>query len=247
MDLTTMRLLIQNSKKLTAFTGAGISTNCGIPDFRGPEGIYEIARRKYDLPTPESLFDLAYFKNHPEPFFDFLNGMIKQSPRPGVVHQFLAEKEKREELALVLTQNIDNLHQKAGLTRLLACHGTMDRGHCLSCHKEYSYGEYIAPVLDNKIPLCSCGGIIKPDIVFFGESLPEEFYTLFQDMPETDLFVAMGTSLKVDPAASWAVKMAINNRSILINREKTDYDHLFDHVIHRDLDSFFKPLQPLND
>ncbi|MDC7224701.1 MAG: silent information regulator protein Sir2, partial [Spirochaetales bacterium] len=142
----------------------------------------------------------------------------------------------------IITQNIDRLHQRAGSKKIFECHGTYDTGRCRQCGKTYKYSYYEGSLGKGEIPRCNCGGVIKPDVVFFGESLPEEFYRLWENPPQGDLLLILGTSLNVRPAADLALKLAGRMKSILINRDRTDYDSLMDYTIHEDLDTFVNSL-----
>ncbi len=190
--------LISKSHNIVALTGAGISTAAGIPDFRGPKGIY--VTRQYD---PEKTFDIDWFDNDPHYFFDFAKDFLSTVDRiqPTVAHGFLATLEQQGRLKALVTQNIDGLHQKAGSKNVLEVHGSFQRGHCRKCGHAYSYEQLKSKILSEAVPHCEkCGGVIKPDIVFYGEAV--------QDLDEAesyarhaDLFLVIGTSLTVYPAA----------------------------------------------
>ncbi len=230
--------LIAGSKAITVFTGAGISTNCGIPDFRSEKGLYEIVKQKYRLPYPEAIFDISYFRTNPEPFFNLSKELFSDSVQPSFAHRFVAWLEERGRIALVMTQNIDMLHTKAGSKRVIECHGSFLTGHCMKCRKEHDHASFETDIREDRIPVCGCGGVIKPDVVFFGERLPEAFNEAFARPPETDLLIVMGTSLAVEPAASFALMLAKKTKSIIVNKDSTQYDRLFTHVLHMDTDDF---------
>ncbi len=241
--------LFQAAQKIIVFTGAGISTNCGIPDFRSPNGLYRTLKQRYnDLPYPEAIFDLGYFQENPAPFFDLSRDICSQNAEPSLAHKFIAWLESEGKIALVVTQNIDMLHHRSGLKKVLECHGTYRSAHCLSCRKYYTFEDIDDDMLAGEIPHCDCGGIIKPDIVFFGEALPQRFYELYAKPPDADLVLVMGSSLTVEPAAGFAVNLAQNIPSILVNLEPTHYDGLFTYAIHQDIDMFtqqvWSELQP---
>lgn len=233
-----IKKLINESKNLIVFTGAGISTNSGIPDFRSKGGLYEMVGKEYTLPYPEAIFDIDYFRKNPKPFYNLSRNLLSEQSRPTACHKLLARLEQESKVSLVITQNIDHLHQKAGSQNVMECHGTYETGHCLDCRKEYLLDDYKTTLLQGDIPYCKCGGYIKPDIVFFGEQLPSEFYSLCKNPPFSDLILIMGTSLKVQPAAGLALMIAEKVPSIFVNRDATEYDNLFDYVIHDDLDVF---------
>ena len=227
------------SNKITFFTGAGISTNCGIPDFRGPKGLYSFVQEKYNLPYPEAIFDINYFCTNPKPFFDLSKDLLSNKIIPSISHKFIAWLEEKNKISLVMTQNIDMLHQKAGNKKVLGCHGTYSTATCINCKKQYILNEIEDSLKAGKPPVCKCNGIIKPDIVFFGEQLPSEFFNAYQNPPETDLLVVMGTSLTVQPAASFALKLSTTAKySIIVNLSSTDFDGHFKYSINEDLDKF---------
>lgn len=230
--------LIKKSKNILVFTGAGISTSSGILDFRSENGLYSLLSKNTDLPYPEAIFDIKYFKKNPKPFFSLAKNMLEQHAKPTNCHKLLAELEKNNQISLVLTQNIDMLHQAAGSKKVLECHGSFMSAHCLDCHSAYNLNDYKQRVLDDSIPYCNCGGIIKPDITFFGESLPSAFYDLVNNPPETDLVLILGSSLNVQPAAGFALEMAMKVPSILVNLAATPYDNAISLVYHEDLEVF---------
>jgi len=189
---------IINSKKCTALTGAGVSTLSGLPDFRGPDGIYK---------DPESarMFDSDLFRKDPAFFYSKAGEIVYtlHTCRPSLVHTVLAEMEKAGFLQTVITQNIDMLHQKAGSKRVLELHGSPEVHTCMGCRKQFSY-EQVFPKAANGLPFyCTdCGEPVKPNITFFGEALPEEAFSQAQeDIYSSDLLLVLGTSLTVYPAA----------------------------------------------
>lgn len=230
--------LFKKSSKITAFTGAGISVSCGIPDFRSENGLYSVVRDKYDLPYPEAIFDINYFKNNPAPFFDISKDLIGAKIEPSPAHKFIAKLEDMGKLALVITQNIDGLHTKAGNKKVIECHGTYSTAHCLTCKKKYHLEEIKGSLEAGKIVYCSmCGGIVKPDIVFFGEQLPKEFYELYDNCLDTDLLFVVGSSLTVQPAAGFALGLARRTPSVMLNYSKTEYDNCFTWVVNDKADN----------
>lgn len=232
--------LFKNSKYITAFTGAGISTSCGIPDFRGPKGLYSFVQKKYNLPYPEAIFDIDFFKSNPMPFYQFSKELFTEKAMPSITHKFIAWLEKQNKISLVMTQNIDMLHTIAGNKKVIECHGGYQTAHCINCGKKYKFEDIENSMKNGKVPYCNCGGIIKPDVVFFGEELPFEFYKVYESPPKTDLLVVMGSSLTVQPAANFALNIANSTASILINLDRTDYDYMFTYTIHDDLDKASK-------
>jgi len=189
--------LIRRSKRVVALTGAGISTAAGIPDFRGPQGLY--VTRQYD---PETVFDISYFHRDPEPFYDFTRDFLSaiHTIEPTFTHSFLADLEAQGKLTAVVTQNIDSLHQKAGSGNVISVHGDYWTSHCLACRKDFELARMEEMVREAPVPLCSCGGVIKPDVVFFGEAVRDLEHAAFA-VAASDLLLVLGSSLAVYPAA----------------------------------------------
>lgn len=189
--------LIKNAKSIVALTGAGISTSAGIPDFRGPQGLY--VTRQYD---PETVFDIDYFLQDPKPFFDFARDFVQleEKIKPTLTHYFLAKLEQLDTFKGVITQNIDALHHKAGSHKVYEIHGTIWSSTCMNCSRKYSYDEMKTKIKKESIALCTCTGVIKPDIVFFGENVHhlQESADLAE---QADLFFVIGSSCVVYPAA----------------------------------------------
>ncbi|XP_021378469.1 NAD-dependent protein deacetylase sirtuin-2-like isoform X2 [Mizuhopecten yessoensis] len=214
-------------KNIITMSGAGISTSAGIPDFRSPvTGLYDNLE-KYDLPYPEAMFDLEYFQKNPEPFFSLAKELWPGIFKPTPCHYFIKMLHSKGLLLRHYTQNIDTLENQAGLDpeKLVEAHGSFLTAHCLVCKKEYSKGFMEDKVLAGEIPMCDiqeCTGIIKPDIVFFGDTLPKRFADCVEeDFGKCDLLVIMGTSLVVQPFASLSYRVPANTPRFYINLEKT--------------------------
>lgn len=190
--------LLRGAGRIAALTGAGVSTAAGIPDFRGPQGLY--VTRRYD---PERTFDIGYFDRDPSYFFAFARDFLELVERiqPTPTHRFLAALEGQGRLEAVITQNIDGLHQRAGSRRVLEVHGSVRSGHCRRCGKAFGYEALKAKILATDISRCeSCGGVVKPDIVFFGEAV-REMDEASRLAARADVFLVIGSSLTVYPAA----------------------------------------------
>ncbi|GLV40123.1 Sirtuin 2 [Carabus blaptoides fortunei] len=218
--------LIRNKKctNIITMAGAGISTSAGIPDFRSPgSGLYANLQ-KYNLPHPQAVFELDFFDENPKPFFALAKELYPGSFKPTICHYFLKILEQKGLLLRHYTQNIDTLERVAGISdeKLVEAHGTFYTGHCLCCRKEYSLSWMKERIFDDKIPICNaCPGVVKPDIVFFGENLPDKFYKCMNtDFQECDLLIVMGSSLVVQPFASLVDRVPDNCPRLLINREK---------------------------
>ncbi|MCX7828225.1 MAG: Sir2 family NAD-dependent protein deacetylase [Thermanaerothrix sp.] len=192
-----MAQAIKESQRITVLTGAGISTEAGIPDFRGPKGIY----RTLNVKDPEGIFDIRRFREDPSEFYSFHRGLmdIMLNAQPTFTHRFLAELEGSQKVT-VITQNVDGLHQRAGSRDVIEIHGGITHNFCSSCGKAYSVQDVRELLGLNEVPRCPCSGIIRPDIVFFGEPV-KHLDRCFKSASESDLMLVIGTSLNVTPAA----------------------------------------------
>ncbi|KAM9318277.1 NAD-dependent protein deacetylase sirtuin-2 [Pholidichthys leucotaenia] len=213
-------------KNIICMVGAGISTSAGIPDFRSPgTGLYANLQ-KYNLPYPEAIFQIDYFKEHPEPFFALAKELYPGQFKPTICHYFMKMLKDKGLLTRCYTQNIDTLERVAGLEGedLIEAHGTFYTSHCMSfcCRKEYSLDWMKEKIFSDNIPKCDkCSSLVKPDIVFFGENLPVRFFTSIKmDFPLCDLLIVMGTSLQVQPFASLVGRVSKRCPRLLINMEK---------------------------
>ena len=226
---------IRESKATVALTGAGISTNAGIPDFRGPSGIYTIG--KYD---PDKVFEFISFIEDPKPFYDFAREFIKilDSCEPTYTHRFFARLEEVGKLDGVITQNIDALHERAGNKNIINLHGSIHKSYCLKCGKEYRLKEMKRKIFEETIPHCdSCKGLIKPDIVFFGENV-KDFSKAEELVYFSDLFLIVGTSLEVYPANS-LVDFS-RGRIVFVGKGTSRLNRYVDLLVNEDIDSFFR-------
>lgn len=229
--------LIDNSNNIVFFGGAGVSTESGIPDFRSKDGLYN---QKYDYP-PEEILSHSFFMNNISEFFKFYREKMNSLKyKPNITHRKLAELERVGKLKAVVTQNIDGLHQKAGSKKVFELHGSIYKNHCMKCHKFYS-AEY---VFDSKdIPRCTCGGIIKPNVVLYEEGLDENTYNnAIISIQNADMLIVGGTSLTVYPA-SGLINYFGGNNLVLINRDTTPFDNVADLVINESLGKVFEKLR----
>lgn len=214
---------LKRAKRVVFLGGAGVSTESGIPDFRSKSGIYQTS----ELPC-EQILHHDFFMRHPTEFYDFYKkNMIYPDARPNEAHKALATLEKMGLLTAVVTQNIDGLHQAAGSRNVIELHGSIHRNHCIQCGKSYP----LQAVMDAEgVPVCSCGGMIRPDVVLYGEALREEDIDgAVRSIADCDLLIVGGTSLTVYPAAG-LIRYA-RGRIVLINRDETPYDDRCDLVI----------------
>jgi len=212
--------IIKESDNIVAFTGAGVSTESNIPDFRSPGGLYSTLRYGYQ---PETIISRTFFFEHPEIFFDFYrNQMVYKDAQPNDCHKALAKLEECGKLKAVITQNIDGLHQKAGSKNVLELHGTIYSNHCINCSRFFDL-DYILKTTG--VPICKkCGGIVKPDVVLYEESLNARLLAkAAQYIAEADVLLVMGSSLVVYPAAG-LVDYYKGDKLILINKSSTPYD-----------------------
>lgn len=224
-DLERLQQMVDGSSKIVFFGGAGVSTESGIPDFRSEDGLY---RQKYRYP-PETMLSHTFFEEHPAEFFDFYRDkMLCPGAQPNAAHKKLAELERAGKLAAIVTQNIDGLHQKAGSKNVFELHGSVLRNHCTRCGKFYPL-EFIRG--SEGIPRCSCGGVVKPDVVLYGESLDRRTLEgAVRTITDADMLIVGGTSLVVYPAAG-LVDFYRGTRLVLINRSPTPLDRRADLVI----------------
>ena len=225
-DIEKLQQMIDGSRRIVFFGGAGVSTESGIPDFRSVDGLYH---QKFDYP-PETILSHSFFISHTAEFFDFYRQkMICLTARPNAAHRKLAELEAAGRLSAVVTQNIDGLHQMAGSKNVLELHGSVHRNYCQKCHKCYSAEEILN---STGIPRCSCGGLIKPDVVLYEEQL--DSHTIdesLQYISEADMLIIAGTSLTVYPAAS-LIRYFHGSYLVLINRDPTPMDNRTSLTIH---------------
>lgn len=219
--------IINSSTNTVFFGGAGVSTECGIPDFRSQDGLYN-QKNKYNH-SPEEILSYTFFMNEPETFYSYVRDcLILEGIKPNKGHYALAELEAMGKLNAIITQNIDNLHQKAGSKKVYELHGTMSRYYCIKCKKKYDLN-YILQT--KNIPLCTCGGIIRPDITLYEEALKQEVLSIsISHIKNADTLIVAGTSLLVYPAAG-LLKYFNGNKMIIINKDKTPYDGFCDIVI----------------
>ena len=216
---------IEESKNIVFFGGAGVSTESGIPDFRSQDGLYH---QQYAYP-PEQILSHTFFVRKPEEFFRFYrNKMLAPDARPNRAHLALAELERAGRLKAVITQNIDGLHQAAGSQEVLELHGSVLRNHCMRCGKFYGMD---AILNSSGVPKCSCGGVIKPDVVLYEEGLDmDTLNRAVNYINRADVLIVGGTSLTVYPAAG-LIDYYRGRKLVLINRDATPLDGQADLVI----------------
>lgn len=237
MDYENLKSAVSSSNNIVFFGGAGVSTESNIPDFRSEAGLYK-TKNNFSY-RPEVMLSHSFFTSHPEDFFDFYRTkMVYKEAKPNDAHYALAELEKRGKLKAIITQNIDGLHQMAGSKNVLELHGSIHRNHCTKCGKFFDLNY----VLNSKnIPKCDyCGGIIKPDVVLYEESLNMDVLNKsVQYIKDADILIVGGTSLVVYPAAG-LIDYFNGSHLILINKSSTQYDNRADIVVHDSIGKVLK-------
>ena len=235
-QLETLKQWVSESNHIVFFGGAGVSTESGIPDFRSVDGLYS---QKFDYP-PETIISHTFYERKPEYFFRFYREkMLPLGFEPNITHKVLARWEQEGKLSAVVPQNIDGLHQKAGSKRVYELHGSVLRNYCTRCRKFYP-AEYIRDC--GGVPRCTCGGIVKPDVVLYEESLDQEcIEKSVRAIRDADLLIVAGTSLTVNPAAG-LINYYRGSRLVLINRDETPYDDYANLGFHESLGEIFSQL-----
>ena len=230
-----LKEIIKNSNNIVFFGGAGVSTESGIPDFRSKDGLYS---QKYDYP-PEEILSHTFFYKHTEYFYKFYKDKLNSlNIKPNITHLKLKELEDSGKLKCIITQNIDGLDIKAGSKKVLEIHGSIYRNYCTKCNKFYS-AEYVFK--SKEVPKCTCGGIIKPDVVLYEEALNETFEYAIDYIKKCDTLIVAGTSLTVYPAAS-LIRYFKGKNLILINKDKTKYDDIATIVFNQNMSDIFKEI-----
>ena len=224
--MKTLQDIIDKGRRIVFFGGAGVSTESGIPDFRSVDGLYN---QKYAYP-PETILSDTFFYTHTEEFFEFYRDkMIFPDARPNAAHRKLFELEQAGKLRGIVTQNIDGLHRMAGNKLVYELHGTVYENTCLECGKKYDLDFMMR---STGVPRCACGGVVKPDVVLYGESLDK--YTIMgacREISRADVLIVAGTSLTVQPAASF-LDYFDGRDLVVINRDATSADRRASLVLH---------------
>lgn len=228
--------ILRTSSFTGVLTGAGVSTDSGIPDFRSSDGLYS--------KVPSDIFDLSAFYRDPKRYYSIamkhIHSMGKKEPNQ--THEMLALLEEKGYINGISTQNIDGLHKKAGSKNVYEIHGNANEFSCVECRKKFSLKEVVSLLERSDKPICDCGALIKPDVVFFGEALPYEVLKKSEEMAtKSDIFIVIGTSLSVYPAAQLPI-IAKNNgaKVIIINKTPTELDFIADYFYKTNLSEFSK-------
>lgn len=230
---------IKDSSNIVFFGGAGVSTASGIKDFRSTNGLYH---EKYKYP-PEEILSHTFFINNQEEFYKFYREKLNcLNAKPNICHTYLTTLEKTGKLKAIITQNIDGLHQKAGSKNILELHGSIYQNYCTSCHKFYPPEKIFN---EKKIPICTCGNLIKPNVVLYEEPLNEETITKsIEAIKGSDLLLVVGTSLTVYPASSF-IRFFQGKHLVIINNDITPMNNLADLIINQDIKEVFSKLNTL--
>lgn len=226
-----LQSIVDRSKRIVFFGGAGVSTASGIPDFRSEDGLYQ---QEFEGLTPEMILSKSFFYLHPKAFFAFYRKyMIHPDARPNAAHRYLYELEKRDKLRGIVTQNIDGLHKAAGNKRVYEIHGSIHDNSCMDCNAHFP----LKTIMESDgIPRCRhCGGVIKPSVVLYGEA-PDKYVCIgaCREISNADTLIVAGTSLSVEPAASFLNYFSGQNL-VVVNREPTPADSKASFVLHGDV------------
>lgn len=234
--INKLKQMIDEVNNIVVLTGAGVSTDSGLKDFRSKDGLYS---KKYDYPA-EYMLSATCFYREPELFYKYYKENFDCSKyEPNITHKYLKKLEDMGKLKAIVTQNIDGLHSKAGSKNVYEIHGTTFKNHCISCGREYNQ-EYIFKTKD--IPLCICGSLVKPDVTLYEEALPSlAFEASIDAITKADMLIVMGSSLTVYPA-SGLVNYFHGKYFVIINNDPTPYDSKANLVIHENLAKISKEL-----
>lgn len=230
-EIKLLKDLIDSSTRIVAFTGAGISSESGIPTYRGHGGVWT----EYD---PDKYASIDYFRVDPGYFWSFFRDVrlsAVKNATPNQAHLSLAKLEQQGRLVSVITQNIDGLHQRAGSQKVRELHGNTTRFYCIQCHKKFTFSEVEQLLPKAHVPLCyQCGGALRPDVVLFGEMLPDDVFDIsFKEAVSSDLMLVIGSSLVVYPAADIPFRALQHGAKLaIVNMDATPLDGMADLVIH---------------
>lgn len=239
--IKSLQTMIENSKRVVFLGGAGVSTESGIPDFRSKDGLYNQKDVNFDKYEPEYLLSSDCLHDEPKTFFEFYRQKLDcRNIEPNITHKKLVELEEKGILSAIITQNIDNLHQKAGSKNVIEIHGATSRSYCTSCHEEFDES-FIFNCTDN-IPVCpKCKtGVVRPDVTLYGENLPDgAWIAAIQALETADLLIVGGTSLSVYPANT-LTSYYYGDNLVIINRDKTPQDKYAQLIFHESLGDVFR-------
>ena len=236
--MKTLQQILDKTRRLVFFGGAGVSTASGIPDFRGEGGLFA---DEFEGVPPETILSSAYFYLHTEAFFRFyFSRLVCPQARPNAAHRKLYELEKADRLRGIVTQNIDGLHRAAGCRRVYELHGSVHENVCLECGKRYSLDWMLR---QKGVPVCPCGGVVRPEVVLYGEPL-DKYVVMgaLREISGCDTLIVVGTSLETQPAASFLDSFD-GKELVVINREETPADEKATLVLHRDVSAVMEEVR----
>ncbi len=234
--IKTLQKMINACSNIVFFGGAGVSTESGLKDFRSKEGLYQ-EKSKYPA---EMMLSATMFNQDQEAFFTYYKENFNcLDAKPNKTHLYLKKLEDRGKLKAIITQNIDGLDRKAGCKKVYEIHGSIYRNYCVKCHQFYPAEKVFQ---SSSVPRCTCGGVIKPDVVLYEEMLDSSFQEAIQKISQAEMLLVAGTSLTVEPAAS-LIRLFKGKYLVILNQEKTPYDALANLVIHAPLGSIFEELK----
>lgn len=239
MSIEALKKIIDESDNIVFFGGAGVSTESGIPDFRSENGIFS-AINEYGY-RPETILSHSFFVKNPEVFFKYYKkSLLFPDAKPNYAHIALAKLEEMGKVKAVITQNIDDLHQRAGSKTVLELHGTLYKNYCLKCGKKFDL-DYVTK--DDGITRCDkCGGIVRPDVVLYEEGLDDDtLYRAVDFIRKADVLIVGGTSLAVYPAAG-LINYYEGKKLVLINKTPTPYDNRADIIVRESIGEVFKKI-----
>lgn len=234
--------LVAASKRIVFFSGAGVSTESGIPDFRSKDGLYNQNDIQFEAFSPEYLLSKECLQNNPNVFYEFYRQKLDcRTVNPNIAHYLMAELERHGKIVSVVTQNIDDLHGKAGSTVVDEIHGTTRKNYCEDCMKEYDSNHIFES--GESIPRCECGGKIRPDVTLYGENLPWQAWNNATDhLRNADLVIVCGTSLSVWPAAGM-ISYVPPRKLVIVNRDTTSMDGHASLVFHEEMGEVFSRVE----
>lgn len=234
-----LQMMIKEKQHIVFFGGAGVSTESGLKDFRGEEGL----DKEKSLYTPEEVLSSRFFHHNTQAFYAYYRKYLLGEAMPNAAHFWLADMEQKGRIDGVITQNIDGLHQMAGSRNVVELHGSVMRNFCTRCHKAYTADD-VRNSCD--VPVCSCGGVIKPDVVLYGESLKaKDIDRAVRLIDQADLLIVGGTSLSVYPAAGFVSDY--RGKMVIINKTKTPMDSRADLLIQAPIGALFQLLRDENE
>lgn len=244
-DYEALQELLETAENVVFFGGAGVSTESGIPDFRGSQGLYRVGAASY---APEEILHHRFFLRHPDLFYQYyFENMVHPHARPNAAHYALARLEEQGKLRAVITQNIDGLHQKAGSQNVIELHGSVWHYTCMGCGKRYPLESVLAQEDCPVCPVCpACGGLLRPDVVLYGESLDSAALEAAEEaIGNADVLLVGGTSLVVQPAAGLVAGYA-GDHLVLINKTPTPFDGMAELILRDPIGEVFENLGNLS-